>query len=515
MRTYPLLERLATLPGARPLARALAASAGLLLLFTAPLSAQRRYLVEASVAPAYASYDGKTELKSALGALLRVGVWLPLNFEIEVEGSYAKPQTTAIAFPVKVKSIGASLLYNIPVGRVSSAYLKGGVGSTTYGGNCPPVSVPNTGPCGSTSVLVGGAGFRAGITETIMARAEGAINHSTKLSLTNVGLSLGLSAMFGSTRILDSDKDGVLDSKDRCPNTPLGALVDRRGCPTDSDQDGVADGVDRCPGTSPGAKVDEVGCPLDTDKDGVPDGLDKCPNTAAGAAVDESGCPRDSDKDGVADGIDRCPDTPAGAAVDQLGCPGDSDGDGVLDGLDKCPNTPPGTRVNAFGCPPGESGAPQKQGEPQQQPPPSAKPNIDPGRAPGPPPVRVPPNPGPGATLTAPVVLHGVTFASGSARITPQSQPVLDSVARVLLANPSLRVEIAGHTDNSGTPAANQHLSQLRAEAVRTYLISHGVPFQWLTAKGYGATQPLTSATSPAARAQNRRVELRPQAPSP
>src|ERR1700690_2755146 len=89
--------------------------------------------------------------------------------------------------------------------------------------------------------------------------------------------------------------------------------------------------------------------PVDSDGDGVVDSLDKCPNTPAGVKVDAQGCPLDSDGDGVPDYLDKCPNTPAGVKVDAQGCPLDSDGDGVPDYLDKCPNTPAGT---ADGCPP-------------------------------------------------------------------------------------------------------------------------------------------------------------------
>jgi len=85
----------------------------------------------------------------------------------------------------------------------------------------------------------------------------------------------------------------------------------------------------------------------------------------------------------------------------------------------------------------------------------------------------------------------------------------LDSIAKVLLANPKLRVEIAGHTDNSGTPSDNQHLSTLRAESVRNYFLAKGVPFQQMVARGYGATVPRTPDTTPQGRAANRRVEIR------
>ncbi|OOZ38477.1 hypothetical protein BOW53_15460 [Solemya pervernicosa gill symbiont] len=120
--------------------------------------------------------------------------------------------------------------------------------------------------------------------------------------------------------VLDSDGDGVLDDKDRCPDTPKGVAVDAVGCPLDSDGDGVVDMHDKCPNTPRGVKVDTSGCPLDSDGDGVYDYMDKCPGTPAGAAVDGKGCPLDSDGDGVYDYMDKCPGTPKGAKVDSDGC---------------------------------------------------------------------------------------------------------------------------------------------------------------------------------------------------
>ena len=119
----------------------------------------------------------------------------------------------------------------------------------------------------------------------------------------------------------DSDGDGVPDSLDKCPNTPIGVEVDANGCPLDADGDGVPDYLDKCPDTPKGVKVDAKGCPLDSDGDGVIDSKDKCPNTPTGVKVDEKGCPLDSDGDGVPDHLDKCPNTPRGSKVDKNGCP--------------------------------------------------------------------------------------------------------------------------------------------------------------------------------------------------
>ncbi len=131
-------------------------------------------------------------------------------------------------------------------------------------------------------------------------------------------ISGGVSYFFGSK---DTDKDGVKDKNDACPDTPLGVTVDESGCPVDSDGDGVADYLDECPDTPAGAPVNSRGCPLDSDGDGVFDYMDNCPNTPSGAPVDAQGCPLDSDGDGVFDYMDRCPNTPSGTEVDSQGCP--------------------------------------------------------------------------------------------------------------------------------------------------------------------------------------------------
>ncbi|GJM45605.1 MAG: membrane protein [Gemmatimonadota bacterium] len=268
--------------------------------------------------------------------------------------------------------------------------------------------------------------------------------------MTDVHFLFGVSMGFGggakeTTTEVDSDRDGVPDSRDRCAGTPRGTIVDARGCPLDTDGDGISDGDDKCPDTPRGARVDPLGCPLDTDGDGVYDGLDKCPDTKAGVAVDAGGC--------------------ALADVNA-----DDDGDGVPNRLDKCPGTPKGTKVKADGCP--EAAKLFQEGS---------------------------------ASLT----LEGVNFETSSTTLTADSRKTLDRVAESLKAWPKVRVEIGGHTDSRGAAQGNLDLSAGRAASVRDYLVGKGVNAGQLEVKGYGETQPIADNETAAGRVKNRRVELK------
>ena len=104
-------------------------------------------------------------------------------------------------------------------------------------------------------------------------------------------------------------------------------------------------------------------------------------------------------------------------------------------------------------------------------------------------------------------VLRGVTFERDSAVLTTQAKTVLDLVANKLIRQPR-KVEIAGHTSNTGSAEHNMTLSQQRAEAVRDHLIRKGVPKDNLAAKGYGMTKPIASNDTEEGRRANKRVEL-------
>jgi len=138
----------------------------------------------------------------------------------------------------------------------------------------------------------------------------------------------------------------------------------------------------------------------------------------------------------------------------------DSDGDGVFDKLDECPTTARGSEVNKRGC----------------------------------------------ALLEG--VLEGVQFESSSDKLRPSAQDVLNRVAAKLVENPSIRVQLAAHTDSSGSSEANKLLSRKRVVSVARYLISRGVPQKQLVARAFGDTRPIASNDTIEGRARNRRVEI-------
>ena len=284
--------------------------------------------------------------------------------------------------------------------------------------------------------------------------------------------------------ILDSDGDGIIDSRDACPDVAgkPDPIPSRNGCPhppPDRDRDGIPDAQDACPDQPGPAAKDPTqnGCPVpppDRDGDGIPDAEDACPDVSGLVNGDpkRNGCPLpDRDNDGVPDIDDECPDTPG---IPELGgCPGsDRDGDGVADRLDNCPDQA-GPASNQ-GCPAND---PQFVAITRQR-----------------------------LVLRAPVAFVGAT-----AKLEPKSEALLDQVARVLKNHPEIVViTVEGHADLHPLADANQKLSTARAEAVVHHLTQHGVAKARLQARGYGSTQPLVDRDGSAeARDQNSRIELR------
>jgi outer membrane protein OmpA-like peptidoglycan-associated protein len=103
----------------------------------------------------------------------------------------------------------------------------------------------------------------------------------------------------------------------------------------------------------------------------------------------------------------------------------------------------------------------------------------------------------------------GVLFASAKYDLLPQAQAKLSEVANVLSKqDPDAKIVVQGYTDSQGGASFNQDLSQHRAESVRSYLVSHGISADRITAQGFGPASPVADNASPEGRADNRRVEI-------
>lgn len=109
----------------------------------------------------------------------------------------------------------------------------------------------------------------------------------------------------------------------------------------------------------------------------------------------------------------------------------------------------------------------------------------------------------------ASVVLKNVFFDVNKFDLKPESEAELDILVRLLNENPTLKIQIGGHTDNVGKPADNLTLSNNRAKAVVSYLVAKNISAQRLLAKGFGETQPIDDNKTEEGRAKNRRTEMK------
>jgi len=281
----------------------------------------------------------------------------------------------------------------------------------------------------------------------------------------------------------DLDKDSIPNSRDRClrEKEDRDGFQDDDGCPDyDNDNDRIPDSLDTCPNKAEDRDgfQDDDGCPdIDNDRDGIGDSVDKCPNFPEDydGFQDMDGCPDyDNDGDGVYDSIDKCPNEAEDldGFHDNDGCPDvDNDQDGVPDSLDKCPYAA-GVAEN-HGCQPDTQKSARKEDEfPKSQ------------------------------------VLVGVNFRKGTAELTFESYQSLEPVIQKLKDNPVVEIELHGHTEGMGDYLKNMQLSQMRAEAIRQYLISKGVAATRVRAVGFGSSSPIADNKTAAGRAANRRVEM-------
>ncbi|MDR0825538.1 MAG: OmpA family protein [Prevotella sp.] len=102
----------------------------------------------------------------------------------------------------------------------------------------------------------------------------------------------------------------------------------------------------------------------------------------------------------------------------------------------------------------------------------------------------------------------GILFATNSSTLSSASQSALSNFAASLNSNPDTDVQIYGHTDNTGSDAVNNPLSEKRAQSVYNFLQTKGVSGKRMVSQGFGSTQPVADNSTTAGRSQNRRVEV-------
>ncbi|MCC6877283.1 MAG: OmpA family protein [Sandaracinaceae bacterium] len=217
----------------------------------------------------------------------------------------------------------------------------------------------------------------------------------------------------------------------------------------DTDDDLLSDGVEVRTGTNPTNP--------DTDGDGAQDGREDASHDGRLDATESDPRVADTDAGGVPDGFELEHSMNARDPSDD-----DADRDGVLQHVDECPDTAAGAEVDARGC----------------------------------------------VIIRERLVLQGIQFAYDSADILPESENNLNVGMQALRDNPQVRVEIGGHTDNQGSRSYNMDLSRRRAEAVRDWLVTHGIDSSRMRVRGYGPTRPAASNDTPEGQAQNRRIEF-------
>ncbi len=301
------------------------------------------------------------------------------------------------------------------------------------------------------------------------------------------GLTNVLEERFGTDpHFADTDKDGLKDGEEvnRYKTDPLKADTDGDGltdgdevlkyrtdpAQTDTDGDGLSDGVEiNKDGTDP--------LKIDTDGDTLTDGDEVSKHNTDPLRADTDGdglsdwdevkvyktdpTKSDTDADGLTD-VDEVRKYKTDPSKN------DTDGGGIADGAETLKGTNP---LNPKDDLPG--GAPLV---------------LEAGKR---------------------LVLEGVNFVSGSARLLQNSGKTLERARRALVNNPAVKVEIVGHTDNNGSAKMNMSLSLRRAQAVRAWLVKKGIPASRLTSTGRGLNEPLDTNGTAEGRANNRRIEFR------
>jgi len=218
------------------------------------------------------TFEGNEDMDNSLALGLRAGYNFTRYIGIEGFAHWVPTQIKGTGQSEKMSFYGygiEGLFHFLPNGKFVP-FAAVGVGGVHY-----TTSYENTTEDKTNKIALDyGLGVKYFLTENIALRGD--VRHVIPFSdnHNNLLYTVGLTFAFGGAAKkearavepaapveLDSDKDGVLDKDDKCPDTPIGVNVDKDGCPLDSDRDGVYDYLDKCPDTPIGVNVDKDGCP--------------------------------------------------------------------------------------------------------------------------------------------------------------------------------------------------------------------------------------------------------------
>ena len=395
-------------------------------------------------------------LENKAGGGARLGFYLLRHLELEANGVYTptrlRPETTNE--DVRVWRFNGSLHYDIPLSDHAAFILGGGYTYNKYqlrAGGVNNDMGHETGPSG----LVG---FRFGLGSVVSIRIDGTFDYfsSPDSLLTypqvdkdyHYGVQAGLAFLFGNRG--EGYKSGTADA----------------------DGDGVNDSADQCPGTPKGTQVNSSGCPLVA--------AVNADSIRMAAQADSMRMKMHADSVAAAaraDSLRMAQEAAVQAAKDSAEAAAKANADRIA-ALEDSLRTARGAALRA-----------------------SLRDSLNAARMRDSLRVLM-------ATPNAKLVLAGVNFATNTSTLTQSSRFILDEVAKSLVDNPDVRVEVSGHTDNTGSRALNVRLSQARAESVKQYLVDHGVAADRMEAKGYAWDRPVATNKTAAGRAMNRRTEL-------
>jgi len=372
----------------------------------------------------------------------------------------------------------------------------------------PPVAVEEE---GWTAMVPAGLGTKIKLTETILLEVQASFTYTFTENLNfyktpetpndaYVGLGLGLTFQ-GDRGTSDDDMDGLMKKEEKLlgtdPKNP------------DTDGDGLKDGEEVTKYKTDPLKVDTDGDRLndgdevlkyktdplkaDTDSDGLSDYAELITNKTDPLKADTDG-------DGLKDGeeVTKYKTDPLKA---------DTDGDGLKDGeeVTKYKTDPLKADTDGDGLKDGEEITNFKTDP--------LKKDTDGGTVDDGVEVKRGTNPlnadDDVVKVGVPMILEGVTFATGKADITPESAIILEQSLKTMNIYPEIEVEIGGHTDNVGKKSSNVKLSQKRADSVKDWLVSKGVDPKRISTKGYGPDQPIVPNDTPENKRKNRRIEFK------